>query len=73
MCRSRQHSFGLNNDTYMKAVYEQFFYLKYYGGWSFFEAYNLPIKLRTWFMERLAKQLASEKEQMDKAKSKNKK
>jgi hypothetical protein len=37
----------------MESVYEQFFYLKYYGGWSFFEAYNLPIGLRNWFMDKL--------------------
>jgi len=44
----------------MKDVYEQFFALKYYGGWSFIEAYNLPIQLRNWFVERLAKQLQDE-------------
>lgn len=61
--------FGLNDD-YMKQVYEQFFLLKYHGGWSFIEAYNLPIGLRTWFLERLTKQFEEEKKQIDKAKSK---
>jgi len=51
--------FGLT-DEYIKSVYEQFFALKYYGGWSFIEAYNLPIQLRNWFVERLAKQLEDE-------------
>jgi hypothetical protein len=51
----------------MKEVYEQFFLLKYHGGWSFIEAYNLPIGLRTWFVERLAKQFEDEKEQYEKA------
>lgn len=46
----------------MESVYEQFFYLKYYGGWSFLEAYNLPVGLRTWFVERLSKQLKEEAE-----------
>ena len=36
--------FGLT-PKYMEAVYEQFFYLKYHGGWGFLEAYNLPIKI----------------------------
>jgi len=51
----------------MKQVYEQFFLLKYHGGWSFIEAYNLPVGLRTWFIERLVKQFEDEKEQIDKA------
>jgi hypothetical protein len=52
----------------MGQVYEQFFLLKYHGGWSFIEAYNLPVKLRTWFMERLQKQFKQEAEQMNKSK-----
>tara|TARA_Y100000592_G_C5291582_1_gene231119 strand:- start:379 stop:606 length:228 start_codon:yes stop_codon:yes gene_type:complete len=46
----------------MEDIYEQFFFLKYSGGWSFTEAYNLPIGLRTWFVERLIKQLEMENE-----------
>ena len=67
--------FGLT-DEYTENVYEQFFILKYHGGWSFIEAYSLPIQLREWFVKRLAKQLKGEKEHMDsemrKAKSKSK-
>lgn len=44
-----------------------FFFLKYSGGWSFSEAYNLPIKLREWFIERLLKQLESENQAMEAA------
>ena len=67
----------------MADVYEQFFFLKYHGSWSFSEAYNLPIKLRHWFVHRLVKQLEQEKEekrrerirrrleQMNKAKEQN--
>ena len=51
----------------MEGVYEQFFVLKYHGGWSLIEAYNLPIGLRNWFVQRLAKQFEKEKEEMDKA------
>tara|TARA_Y100000310_G_scaffold201807_1_gene201882 strand:+ start:3173 stop:3436 length:264 start_codon:yes stop_codon:yes gene_type:complete len=61
--------FGLTPE-YTEAVYEQFFFLKYSGGWSFSEAYNLPVGLRTWFVERLIKQLKAEQEAMESA-SKN--
>jgi len=36
--------------------------MKYHGGWSFTEAYNLPVGLRTWFVERLVKQINDEVE-----------
>jgi hypothetical protein len=48
----------------MGYVYEAFFFLKYSGGWSFAEAYNLPVGLRTWFVERLITQLKNEAEAM---------
>jgi len=64
-----QTFFGLNND-YMEQVYEQFFLLKHHGGWSFIEAYNLPVGLRNWFIKRLAKQFEDEKEQVEKARKK---
>ena len=51
----------------MENVYEQFFFLKYSGGWSFSEAYNLPVGLRTWFVGRLVKQLEDEKEAIENA------
>ena len=63
--------FGLTND-YMQNVYEQFFVLKYHGGWSFIEAYSLPIGLRLWFVRRLQKQFEDEKEQYEEAKRKAK-
>jgi len=46
----------------MASVYEQFFILKHHGNWSFFEAYNLPIGLRKWFVERLSKHFEEERE-----------
>jgi hypothetical protein len=63
--------FGLN-DNYIEKVYEHFFYLKYYGGWSFIEAYNLPVKVRNWFVAKLNEQLEAEKEAMEEAQSKAK-
>tara|TARA_B100000161_G_C33307235_1_gene305541 strand:+ start:119 stop:373 length:255 start_codon:yes stop_codon:yes gene_type:complete len=65
-CPSGRTFFGLN-DKYMESVYEQFFALKHFGGWSFIEMYNLPIGLRNWFTERLQRQFKEEKKQMDKA------
>ena len=59
--------FGLSSE-YMESVYEQFFFLKYHGGWSFTEAYSLPVGLRKWFVDRLVKQFEEEKKQYDKAK-----
>lgn len=70
MCRLRLTFFGLT-DKYIEATYENFFFLKYYGGWSFFEAYNLPIKIRKWFVERLIKQLKEEKEQLKNSRNKS--
>ena len=61
--------FGLNDD-YIENVYEQFFALKYYGGWSFIEAYNLPVVIRQWFLRRLQKQMERENQQAQEAKSK---
>jgi len=46
----------------MESIYEIFFFMKYSGGWSFSEAYNLPVGLRKWFSERLVKQLKAEQE-----------
>jgi len=48
-------------------VYEEIFHLKYYGNWSFAEAYNLPVQLRRWFLERLVKQITMENEEKKKA------
>ena len=67
--RLRRSFFGLS-DEYHENVYEQFFFLKYHGGWGFTEAYNLPIKVRQWFVNRLIEQFEKEREEMDKLKSK---
>lgn len=58
-----RNSFGLNSD-YMESVYEQFFYLKYYGGWSFIEAYNLPVGLRKWFTDKLVAHMQKEADEV---------
>jgi hypothetical protein len=51
--------FGLTSN-YHENIYEQFFFLKYHGGWGIMEAYNLPIKLREWFVKRLLRQKEEE-------------
>ena len=56
--------FGLSDD-YVENVYEQFFFLKYYGGWSFIEAYNLPVGLRKWFVNKLVEQIKKENEALE--------
>ena len=61
-CRSELAFFGLTPE-YINHVYEEFFQLKYYGGWSFFEAYSLPIAIREWFTKRLIQQFETEAEQ----------
>ena len=63
--RYLRNSFGLS-DKYQEFVYEQFFFLKYHGGYSLFESYNLPIGLRNWFVDRLKKQLEEEAEAIKK-------
>ena len=55
----------------MEAVYEQFFILKHHEGWSLTEAYNLPIGLRKWFIERLKKQFEDEAKEIEKARGKS--
>ena len=57
--------FGLNND-YIEGVYEELFFLKHHGSWSFIEAYNLPIQIRRWFITRIEKQFKDEEEQLKK-------
>lgn len=61
--------FGLN-EKYSEGVYEELFYLKHYGGWSFIEAYNLPMGLRRWWLGRIKKQFDAEAESIKKNKQK---
>ena len=70
-CQSQHGFFGLNSE-YIQSVYEELFVLKHHGGWSFFEAYNLPIQIRRWFITRLNKQFEDEAAEMEKARRKAK-
>jgi len=68
LCRfhSERTFFGLT-DEYMENVYECFFTLKHYGGWSLFELYNLPVGLRTWWLERTIEEYKKEADAMKKS------
>jgi hypothetical protein len=55
----------------MENIYEQFFFLKHFGGWSFTEAYNLPIGLRDWFVNRLMEHMKAEREAANSSSSGN--
>ena len=65
MYQLRYSFFGLNEE-YIEYVYEQIFFLKYHGGWSFIETYNLPVQLRDWFTTRLIKQKETEQKPQSK-------
>ncbi len=66
ICRCRQTFFGLS-DEYGKAAYDTIFYLVYYGGISFIEAYNFPVKMREYFANRLIKEIERKNEAIEKA------
>lgn len=51
----------------MESVYVQFFQMKQYGNWGFFEAYNLPVQLRNWFYNTLLKTKEEEKKRIEEA------
>ena len=67
--RLQRNSFGLS-DEYIQNVYEEIFLLQYHMGWSFIEAYNLPVQIRQWFLNRLVKQMKDESEEMKKSSKK---
>ena len=58
--------FGLSTE-YMQNIYEQFFFMKMFGNWSFIELYNLPIGLRSWFFDKLVEYKKKESEAQEEA------
>lgn len=62
---SRPTFFGLS-DKYIESVYEQLFFLKQHGNWGFIESYNLPNKLREWWVKRLSQYFKEEQEALKK-------
>tara|TARA_R110000851_G_scaffold96178_1_gene208708 strand:- start:276 stop:440 length:165 start_codon:yes stop_codon:yes gene_type:complete len=51
----------------MESVYEAFFILKHYGGWSLYELYNLPVGLRKWWLDRTIKEYEKEAQEAKKS------
>jgi hypothetical protein len=51
----------------MQSVYEAFFILKHYGGWSLMELYSLPVGLRKWWLDRTMEEYKKEAEAHKKA------
>jgi len=47
----------------MESIYEEMFAMMQMGNWSFHELYSLPIPLRKWFSNRLAKYFESDKDE----------
>lgn len=45
--------------------------MKYYGGWSVFETYNLPIALRGWFVKKLVDHMKEEADEIKKQQTSN--
>lgn len=56
--------FGIS-DKYIISVYKQFHNMRYYGGWSLIEAYNLPIGLRNFNANLIIQTLEKEREEAE--------
>ena len=54
-CPFHWASFGLTSDYLMKVTYEEIVFLQHHGHFSFTEAYNLPVGLRKWFVDKNVK------------------
>ena len=72
MCHSAYRFFGLT-DEYIRLVYDSYFLMKFHGGFSLFESYNLPIKIRNYFLMKLTQQIEREAQEIQKIQSKSKK
>ena len=44
----------------MLQVHEQIFYLVHHGKWNYFDVYDLPIRIRMWFIDRLSRHFEEE-------------
>ena len=62
----RPTSFGLTPE-YMEYVHEQMFYLILHGNWNYYDVYNLPVKVRAWFVQRLSKHFEDKNKEEEKA------
>lgn len=67
----RPRFFGLA-PSHMKNVHEEMFYLIMHGNWNYYDVYDLPIKIRSWFVQRLSKHFEDKNKEMEKMQAKNK-
>jgi hypothetical protein len=49
--------FGLQPEDKVPLILEPTFLLMYYGGFTYREAFNLPVPYKRWFIERIVKEL----------------
>jgi hypothetical protein len=54
--------FGLTPEHKEQLILEPLFILMYYGGFTYTEAYNLPVRYKLWFVSRIAKELKRSQE-----------
>jgi len=55
----------------MLHVHEEMFYLIQNGNWNYFDVYDLPVKIRMWFVERLSKHFEDQNKAQEKASKKS--
>lgn len=53
-------------------VHEQMFYLIMHGNWNYYDVYDLPIKIRAWFVQKLSNHFEQKNQEMEKIHAKNK-
>ena len=53
-------SFGLGPDDKESEILEPYFLLKFHGGVSWDEQYDMPVMYKHWFLKRLEKELSKD-------------
>jgi hypothetical protein len=55
--QSEQTFFGLKVEDKEQVILEPMFLLMYYGGFTWKEAFHLPVVYKRWFIERITKEI----------------
>lgn len=55
--------FGLRPEDKSDIILEPIFLLMYYGGFTYKEAYNMPVSYKNWFIQRISRELSRTSEQ----------
>ena len=50
--------FGLTPENKVDVLLEPLFLLQYYSGFTYVEAYNLPVAYKRWWIDRISKEIA---------------